>query len=152
MAEWKLPMTGGCRCGRVRIEISAPPMFTAICHCTGCQKMTAGAYSTTVAVPKQGFRVVAGETAIGGLHGERLHHEHCEHCKSWIYTHFEPDMGFVNVRATMLDDLSWFDAPFVENYTSEALPWALVPSAVHSFEQFPSMDQYQPMLAEFAAR
>jgi len=150
MPDWKLPMTGACRCGQVTFEVSAPPMFTAICHCTGCQKMTAGAYSTTVAVPKNGFRITAGETVTGGLRGEQQHHEHCDYCKSWIYTHFE--QPFVNVRATMLDDLSWFDAPFVENYTSEALPWAIVPSVVHSFAQFPAMEDYQPLLAEFAAR
>ena len=30
MADWTLPMDGGCRCGKVRFRISAPPMFTAI--------------------------------------------------------------------------------------------------------------------------
>ncbi len=151
MPDWTLPMDGGCRCGKVRFRISAAPMFTAICHCTGCQRMTAGAYSTTVAVPRGGFAIVEGETVIGGLRGERLHHRHCDQCKSWVYTDFEPDMGFVNVRATMLDDPSWF-TPFIENYTSEALPWAIVGSATHSFEKFPSMEDYQPLLAEFAAR
>lgn len=151
MADWKFPMEGGCRCGEVRFAITAPPMFTAICHCTGCQKMSASAYSTTAAIPRAGFALTRGETVIGGLHGERLRHRHCERCKSWVYTDFEPDMGFVNVRATMLDDPSWF-TPFIENYTSEALPWALVGSVTHSFEKFPSMEQYQPLLAEFAAR
>jgi hypothetical protein len=148
MAKWTWPMEGGCRCGEVRFRISAAPMFTAICHCTGCQKMTGGAYSTSVAVPRGGFALNKGETVIGGLHGERLHHQHCDHCKSWVYTDFEPDMGFVNVRATMLDDPSWV-TPFIQNYTSEALPWALVDSP-HSYEQFPSMEDYQPLLAEFA--
>jgi hypothetical protein len=151
MADWMLPMTGGCRCGQVRFEITAPPMFTGICHCIGCQKMTGGAYSASVAVPLNGFAVTAGEVEIGGLHGERLHHRHCAHCKSWVYTDFEPATGFINVRAMMLDNPSWF-TPFIESYTSEALPWALVGSATHSFEKFPSMEQYQPLLAEFAAR
>lgn len=150
MAEWKLPMEGGCRCGKVRFAINAPPMFTAICHCIGCQKMSGGAYSTSVAVPQTGFAVTQGEVVIGGLHGDQLHHRHCDYCKSWVYTDFEPAMGFVNVRATMLDDSSWV-TPFVETYTSEALPWAVVASATHSFEKFPSMEEYQPFLAEFAA-
>jgi len=148
MAKWTLPMEGGCRCGEVRFRVGARPMFTGICHCTGCQKMTGGAYSVSVAVPRDGFALTKGETVIGGLHAERLHHRHCDNCKSWIYTDFEPDMGFVNVRATMLDDPSWV-TPFVQSYTSEALPWALV-DAPHSYEQFPSMEEYQPLLAEFA--
>jgi len=148
MAKWTLPMEGGCRCGEVRFRISAAPMFTAICHCTGCQRMTGGAYSTSVAVPRGGFALTKGETVIGGLHGERLHHQHCDYCKSWVYTDFEPDMGFVNVRATMLDDPSWV-TPFVQNYTSEALPWAVVDSP-HSYAKFPEMEEFQPLLAEFA--
>jgi hypothetical protein len=142
-------MHGGCRCGKVRLTISAPPLVTMMCHCTGCQRMTGGAYSTSVAVPTAGFAVTEGETVVGGLHGEQLRHHHCDWCKSWMFTRFEPDPGFVNVRATMLADTSWF-TPFVETYTSEALPWAVV-GAPHRFERFPAMTEYQPILAGFAA-
>jgi hypothetical protein len=149
MAGWTLPMEGSCRCGQARFRVSRPPLFTAICHCTGCQKMTGGAYSTSVAVPIDGFTVTEGQTVIGGVHGERLHHQHCDHCKSWMFTTFEPATGFVNVRAMMLDDPRWF-TPFIENYTSEAFPWARV-DAPHSYEKFPAMEQYPALLAEFAA-
>ncbi len=147
MARWSLPMNGGCRCGKVRFTIAAPPLVTMMCHCTGCQRMTGGAYSTSVAVPTAGFALTEGETVIGGLHGEQLRHHHCDWCKSWMFTRIEPDPGFVNVRATMLDDPSWF-TPFVETYTSEALPWAVV-GAPHKFERFPAI--WQPILAAFAA-
>jgi hypothetical protein len=148
MAAWTLPMEGGCLCGRVRFRIARPPMLTAVCHCSSCQKMTAGAYSTTLAAPTDGFAVAQGETVIGGLHGERRHHQHCDYCKGWLFTTFEPEMGFINVRATMLDDPTWF-RPFIETYTSEALPWALV-RAPHAYEKFPPREELQPLLAEFA--
>lgn len=106
MADWTLPMAGGCRCGAVRFSIDAPPLFTAICHCTGCQHMSASAYSTTIAVPEPGFTLTQGAVVIGGLHGAQLRHRHCDHCKSWLYTDFDPATGFVNVRATALDDPS----------------------------------------------
>ena len=149
MARWSLPMHGGCRCGKVRFTITAAPLLTMICHCTGCQRMTGSAYSTSLAVPGPGFAVTEGGTVIGGLHGEQIHHHHCDWCKSWVFTRIEPDMGFVNVRATMLDDPSWF-TPFVETYASEAFPWAVV-GAPHSFARFPEMDAYPPLVAEFAA-
>ncbi|MGO7808074.1 aldehyde-activating protein, partial [Rhizobium ruizarguesonis] len=44
-SERTLPMEGGCRCGRVRVKISVPPLRTMACHCTGCQKMKSSAYS-----------------------------------------------------------------------------------------------------------
>ena len=149
MAQWSLPMNGGCRCSKVRFTITAPPLMTMMCHCTGCQRMTGGAYSTSVAVPTAGFALTEGDTVIGGLHGERLRHHHCDWCKSWMFTRFEPEIGFVNVRATMLDDPSWF-TPFVETYTSEALPWAVV-GAPHKFERFPDTAEFQPILSAFAA-
>lgn len=149
MPDWTLPMEGGCRCGKVRFAITAPPMFTSVCHCRGCQRMTAGAYSTSVAVPSAGFAVTTGETVIGGMHADGLHHHHCDWCKSWVYTTFEPDIGFANVRATMLDDTAWF-TPFVEMGTDEALPWARI-AAPHSYAMFPPESDYGKLLGAFAA-
>ena len=40
MTNENLPLEGGCRCGQVRLKISAPPLLTMACHCTGCQKMS----------------------------------------------------------------------------------------------------------------
>jgi hypothetical protein len=111
--------------------------------------MSASAFSTTVVVPADGFELIAGEPVIGGLHGEQARHHHCDWCKSWVFTRVVPEQGFVNVRAGALDDPSWF-APFVETFTSEALPWART-GARHSYPQFPAMDQYVPLVAEFAA-
>lgn len=149
MGELKLPAEGHCRCGRVRFRITAPPLLTMACHCTGCQRMTASAFSLTMAIPNAGFEMLEGETVIGGIHGAQGHHHHCDWCKSWMFTRVVPDMGFVNVRATMLEDPRWF-APFAETYTSEKLPWATTP-AKHSYPEFPPMEAYEGLIAEYAA-
>jgi hypothetical protein len=150
MTEMTPPMEGGCRCGKLRFRVSKPPMLTMACHCTGCQKMSASAYSLTIAVPSDGFEVIAGEPAIGGLHGDQSRHHHCDWCKSWVFTRISPEQGFLNVRATMLDDPSWF-VPFIETYRSEALPWATTP-ATHSYDTFPEMADYPRLLGEFAQK
>ena len=146
----RLPMEGGCRCGRVRLRISAQPILTMACHCTGCQKMSASAYSLSAAVPAEGFEVTEGEPVIGGLHGADAHHYHCPHCKSWMFTRPEGMDWFVNLRPTMLDDAKWF-SPFIETYTSEKLPWATTP-AVHSYETFPPFEAYEGLVREFAEK
>jgi len=40
-------LTGGCGCGAVKFEISAPLSGAAYCHCTRCQSRTGGATSAT---------------------------------------------------------------------------------------------------------
>jgi hypothetical protein len=146
MDDWRLPWTGGCRCDGVRFEISAAPLFTAACHCTGCRRMSASAFSLSVAVPAGGFAVTRGETVIGGLHGE-IRHYFCPHCMSWMYTR-PPGFDFVNVRATLLDDHAWY-APYVETYTSEKLAWATT-GAPRAYERFPAAEDVPELLAGFA--
>jgi len=150
MPGWTLPMDGGCRCGKVRFRIDAPPLLTMACHCRGCQRMTASAFSLSVAIPNLGFALTLGDTEPGGLHAPGQGHRHCGWCKSWLFTELDPAFGFVNVRATMLDDPSWF-APFVETCTGEALPWATT-GAPHAYEKFPPMEDYRKLIDAFAAR
>ena len=149
MSDWNLPWEGGCRCGQVRFRISAPPLITMACHCTGCQQMTASAFSLSVLLPKDGFEVTKGEPVIGGLHGTPIHY-FCPHCMSWIFTRFDEASPFVNLRATMLDDATWFE-PFIESYASEKLPWAHT-TAVHSFAAFPAMEEYPALIREYAEK
>jgi len=150
MADPKLPMEGACRCGQVRIRISAPPILTMACHCTGCQRMSSSAYSLSAAIPSEGFEVIAGEPVVGGLHGADVSHYFCPNCMSWMFTRATGLDWFVNVRPTMLEDVSWF-TPFLETYTREKLPWAMTP-ATHSFEAFPSFETYGELSAAYAAQ
>ena len=149
MKRLNLPLDGACRCGRVKIRISAPPMITMACHCTGCQKMTGGAFSLSVLTPSAGFTVTQGEPVIGGLHGATRHY-YCPHCMSWMFTRPAGMDWFVNVRPTMLDDTSWY-SPFIETFTSEKLAFAET-GARHSYETFPPMEAYEGLVAEFQAQ
>ena len=143
----ELPWEGGCRCGQVRLEIRAEPLLAMACHCTGCQRMSASAFSLSLAIPSAGFHVVKGEPVIGGLHGATRHF-FCPHCMSWMFTRGEGMDWFVNLRATMLDECSWF-APFVETWTREKLAWATT-GAPHSFAELPPLARYEMLIAEYA--
>lgn len=147
MSGSNLPISGGCRCDAVRFEISKAPLLASACHCTGCQRMTASAFSLTLTVPAAGFAVTKGDTVIGGLHGSEAHHHHCDHCKSWVSTQAEGMDWFVNVRVTLLDDPSWF-APYLEVWTSEKLPWATT-GAPRSYATQPEFDAYEGLMAAY---
>ncbi|MDP3593207.1 GFA family protein [Phenylobacterium sp.] len=149
MSQPTLPWMGGCRCGQVRVKVSAPPLMTMACHCTGCQKMSASAYSLSAAIPSEGFEITQGEPVIGGLHGASRHY-FCPHCMSWMFTRPEGVDFFVNLRPTMLDDTSWF-TPFIETFTSEKLPWAAT-GAPHSYETFPPYEAFDGLIQDYGAQ
>lgn len=109
--------------------------------------MTASAFATTLTVPADALTVTEGEPVLGGLHGDIARHFHCDWCKSWVFTRLPAEFGAVNVRATMLDDPSWF-VPFAEMQTAEKLPWVAT-SARRSFERFPEPTDYPVLIEEY---
>ncbi len=147
MTDQSTVRDGECRCGQVRFRVSGAPLMTMACHCTGCQRMTASAFSLSALYSSQSFEVVQGEPVIGGLHGPTRHF-FCPSCMSWLFTRPEGLDDLVNVRSTMLENANGL-APFMETCTREALPWAKTP-ALHSFEGFPPMELYPELLVEFA--
>ena len=148
MDEWNLPWDGGCRCGAVRIRVTRPPLLAMACHCTGCQSMSAGAFSLSLAILTDGLEIVSGDPVLDGL-GRDMHH-FCPRCMTWMFTR-PPGMDwFVNLRPSMLDDHGWF-VPFVETWTSEKLPWAQSP-ARHSYGKVPGLPEFEPLIAEYAEK
>jgi hypothetical protein len=117
--DLNLPLEGECRCGQVRIRVSKAPLVTMACHCTGCQRMSASAFSLSAAIPTDGFEIIQGEPVIGGLHGVHRHY-FCPHCMSWMFTRIHGVDQFLNLRATMLNDVAWY-VPFIETCTQEKL-------------------------------
>ncbi len=149
MTNLNLPCEGGCCCGHVRIRIEAPPLLTMACHCAGLPTHDQQLFSLSAAIPVEGFSVTRGEPVIGGMHGATRHY-FCSHCMSWIFTRPEGIDFFVNVRATMLDDPSWF-VPFIETMTSEKLSKAATP-ATHSYERWPEIEEFGGLIKEYAAQ
>lgn len=148
MSPMPLPLEGGCRCGQVRFRVTAKPMITMACHCKGCQRMTASAFSASAAIPTAAFELIKGEPVMGGLHRPEQRHHHCPHCLAWVYTKSDGLEFFVNVRASMFDDTSWF-APYVDIYTSEKMPWVST-SAPHAYPEYPGMETFPKLIEDYA--
>ena len=141
---------GGCRCGQVRFELKQPVLLTMACHCKGCQRMTGSAFSLSAMYASTNFEIVAGEPVIGGMKASPPHYV-CSQCSSWIFTRVPSPMGdFVNVRATLLDDID-HTPPFIETCTDEKLAWVDT-SATHSFEKFPPREEFAGLIAKFIVR
>ncbi|MEM7545670.1 MAG: GFA family protein [Pseudomonadota bacterium] len=146
----KLPLEGSCLCGQVQIHVTEPPLLTFACHCRDCQKLCAGAYSLTAMFPTDSFSV-AGELVIGGMRCEQRKHYFCPDCMNFIFSQIEGAEMRVNLRVSLLDDLTWFQ-PFVEVMTEEGLSWSRVPAA-HSFARRPeTAEELTQLMADYARR
>lgn len=66
---------------------------------------------------------------------------------SWLFTRHP--FPFVNVRPTMFDDVE-LARPFIESFTRTKIP-GVSTGAKHSYEEFPPMETYEAVLAEYDA-
>ena len=139
--------TGECRCGRVKMALTAEPFLTFMCHCDGCQKMMASAFSLTAKVAAEGFRVVAGEPVLGGLQTGPAHY-YCPHCKSCLFSKLPGQEDVVNLRMTLFEGLKTY-RPFIEVFLCEKLPW-VQPSAPHQFERAPAPGEMPALVRNYA--
>ncbi len=69
----KIPFTGTCQCGGVHYEANKTPIAIEACHCQDCQKLSASAFSITMMIQQDAFRLIRGKlkmferpTASGG--------------------------------------------------------------------------------------
>jgi hypothetical protein len=135
----KIPFTGGCLCGEVRYECSAAPMLAANCHCRDCQQASGGPYAPAVLVPFNAFKITEGELtrfaspSIGG--GENVR-GFCAKCGSRITGAERPDLGFIGVLASSLDDPAAFK-PVMDIFMSEAQPWDATDPQLPKHPQYP---------------
>jgi hypothetical protein len=58
------PLGGGCLCGAVRFEVTAPFTTAGYCHCTHCQRRTGTGSSISGRVSQEGFRLLQGEEQL----------------------------------------------------------------------------------------
>jgi len=55
-------VTGSCLCGAVAFAVDLPTAVCAHCHCTQCRRAHGAAYVTWFTLPKERWRVTAGES------------------------------------------------------------------------------------------
>jgi len=119
-------LSGGCLCGAIRYTIAAPVDALRACHCLNCQKSSGAGGTVNAVVPTDAFRITKGETKkyddSATRSGRTLSRHFCGTCGSPIYSHRNPNPGFVVVRAGTLDDSSGMKITG-NIWTSTARPW-----------------------------
>ncbi len=105
-----LPIQGGCQCGAVRYELTAPPLTIYACHCTTCQKQTGSAFVLSAAIPENALSFIKGapaKTEWTSDAGNSRFGYFCKDCGNRIANGQAPPAGLLSLRAGTVDDTSW---------------------------------------------
>lgn len=131
------PIRGACLCGAVTYDIAGEPLFTAICHCTHCQRQTSSSFSIVIGVPPDSFRPRGDIKTFRdrGDSGKAVERRFCPQCGSAIVSVAEAVPGVVFVKAGTLEHPERF-TPAMEIFCEHAMPW-LAPACANRFPGAP---------------
>jgi hypothetical protein len=127
VAMTDLPLTGGCNCGAVRFEVSAPLVAASYCH-SGRRQRRSGAAASPNAHPAPGaFRIVKGEDRLRVSNpddgGEK---RFCEECGSSLFGRNQRHADPIGIRMGTIDEYPGI-RPSVRQFVSSAAPWEPIP-------------------------
>ena len=118
---------GGCLCGGVRYELTAPFRRANFCHCSRCRKHTGAAASAQGRVPREGFTLLQGAELVetfrppGGMAKA-----FCRVCGSSLFGGTWPDGPEVSIRLGTLDDDPGI-RPQYHSFAADVPPWDRLP-------------------------
>jgi hypothetical protein len=118
-------LTGGCLCGSVRYKASGTPVFSVMCHCRDCQRMSGTGGVPVLGVPKATFEVggPVKRWSVTGGSGKQAIRNFCGECGSLLFGTPEVQPEVVTIYAGSLDDPAVFQ-PLEAIFTRHRAPWA----------------------------
>ena len=132
-------ISGGCRCKQLRYEAKGAPIFSAICHCKGCQSRTGGSTGFM-------FFLRSKSEFTGDFGGYRdpetstpIHMIFCKNCGSTIGARPGSYPEVQILLAAALDDVNCFEARF-HMWVSEKLPWIGIDDTLPRFAEHPEWE------------
>ena len=124
--EQTIPLTGGCRCGKIRYSLTKPPLFVMACHCTDCQTLSGSPFRASVPAQAEDFHLLRGQPRIyikTAASGRKRAQAFCADCGTPIYAcaakhpaQYNLRLGAVRQRARI--------PPLRQSWCGAALEWA----------------------------
>ncbi len=134
-----LPIRGGCLCGKVRYEVTAPFAFASYCHCTRCQRRTGTAAAASARVVPGSLRVTAGEELVAAWTPPGGFAKcFCSACGGALWSRDPAHPEVLSVRLGTVDGDPGI-RPEYRQFVAYAAPWEPIPD-----DGLPRYDEGRP--------
>jgi hypothetical protein len=126
---------GGCLCGAVRFELTAPPLHAGYCHCTRCQRRTGAAASAQARIDGSSFKMLSGAEVVRGWKPPDAGFEKCfcGECGAHVFSRSQ-DRTQMSIRMGAFDSDPGI-RPSFRQFVSYAASWEPIPD--DGLERFP---------------
>lgn len=128
---------GSCQCGAVKYTASGRPKIVVACHCLECQKLSTGPFSVTAIYDAKSisFQGRMGEWSRVADSGNCNVAKFCLSCGNRICQYNPDQMEIVKLKLKPVDrELAAFFEPSVHIWTSQKVPWYVIPEGVEVFD------------------
>jgi len=122
MLEVERKLTGGCRCGDIRYELTTEPDEVLVCHCPDCRRSVGAQSVAWVFIELKNFKILTGTPA--NYHSSPgVVRSFCGRCGTTLTWMGEKQPGRMDVTLGSLDEPGKF-IPSRAVYRRHKLPWA----------------------------
>ena len=140
MSAPSAPITGGCLCGAVRYEVTAPFVSAGYCHCTRCQRRTGTSASASARVAPGSLRITSGEELVAAwAPPEGFLKCFCTACGGALWSRDPGDAETISVRLGTVD-LEPGIRPQYRQFVAYAARWEPIPD-----DGLPRYDEGRPV-------
>ena len=118
------PITGQCMCGSIKYTSEAEPLFSLLCQCTQCQKITGSGHSAQFAIDANKTKITGdvNKYKLTSDSGNAVESAFCPNCGNPIYKTTSMMTDTFVFHASTLDDPSEFK-PGMVVFSSSGQPW-----------------------------
>ncbi len=126
-------LSGKCRCGAVRYEVSDEFLYAMNCHCSECRAATGSAFKAFAGIEREKLTITEGLGDIAVFGEDDLNDTRCRACGSFLFSVVR-DGAYVHVAMGSL-----VDAPAIRPtrhiFVGSKAPWFEITDDLPQFEE-----------------
>jgi hypothetical protein len=131
---------GGCLCGSVRYDITAPLGIAEHCHCSMCRKAHGAAFSSNALVATEALAVTSGMEFIREYQSSpNRQKSFCGRCGSQLFIRRLDNPAFTVVTLGTIDDDPKM-RPERHVFVASKAPWYDIADALPQFKVYPGFE------------